>query len=75
MKILLYFNASDTPEGVGQSQKLEGTIDEFIELNETKFINPVIENNMLTFTKSLDENNEIITGYAMIFEVPDNFEN
>jgi hypothetical protein len=74
MKILLYFNAIDTPEGVGQSQMLDGTIEEFIEANETKFIEPIIENDMLTFTKSITES-EVITGYAMIFQVPNDFKN
>lgn len=74
MKILLYFNANDIREGMGQSQMLDGTIEEFLQANQSKFIEPIIENDMLTFTKSITEI-EVIKGYAMIFQVPNDFQN
>ena len=74
MKTLIYFNATDTPEGVGQSQMLEGTVEDFIQVNQSKFIEPIIENDMLTFTKLITES-EVIKGYAMIFQVPNDFQN
>lgn len=75
MKTLIYFNAPDAPEGVGQSQKLEGTIQEYLDANSSKFVDALIEGNKLTFTKAISEENEPIKGYALIFEVPDDFQN
>lgn len=74
MKILLYFNANDIPEGMGQSQLLEGTIEEFLQANQSKFMEPIIDNDLLTFTKVITEI-EVIKGYAMIFKVPNDFQN
>ena len=74
MKTLIYFNANDKPENVGQSQLVD-SIQTFIDERRDLFIDVLIQGNVLSYTKAISEDNEVVRGYAMIFEVPDDFQN
>ena len=74
MKTFIYFNAQDCLENIGQSQ-LTGDINSFLDERKNLIIDPIISSDRITFTKSVDENGAIKTGYALIFSVPDDFQN
>lgn len=74
MAKLIYFNGKDLIDGVGQSQKVE-SVEAFIDLNRSKFADVLITGNVISFTKAMSEENEPIKGYALIFDVPNDFEN
>lgn len=64
MKTLIYFNRPNCPENMGISQ-LTDNLQQFLSDRSDVIINPIINGNILKF-----EN-----GYAILTEVPDNFEN
>lgn len=76
MKTLIYFNRPDCPENIGISQ-LTDNLQLFLDERSNIIINPVINGNILTFDKIIivDGVKTIITGFAMLIETPDNFEN
>lgn len=76
MKTLIYFNRPDCPENMGISQ-LTDNLQLFLDERSDIIINPIINGNILTFDKEIiiDEVKTIITGFAMLIETPDNFEN
>lgn len=69
MKTLIYFNKPDCPENMGISQ-LTHDLDEFLRERSDIIINPSVDGNILNFIKP-DKN----SGYAILAEVPENFEN
>jgi hypothetical protein len=72
MKTLIYFNSSDKPDNIGQSQLVD-SIDEFIQ--NAGLVNALIEDGKLFFDKYINEFYEPVKGYAMIFQVPNDFQN
>jgi len=72
MKKLIYFNAKDVVDGVPQSQVVD-SLEAFIA--ENKLIDFSIDKNIITFTKALSEDNTPQKGYALVFDVPNDFEN
>lgn len=76
MKTLIYFNRPDCPENMGISQ-LTDNLQLFLNERNDIIINPVINGNILTFDKEIiiDEVKTIETGFAILTETPDNFEN
>ena len=84
MKTLIYFNRPDCPENMGISQ-LTNDLNQFLAERSDILINPVINGNILTFDKSiikdgvivplLRADNTVETGFAMLNDCPDNFEN
>lgn len=80
MKTLIYFNRPTCPENVGVSQLTED-INTFLSERKELIINPVIENGILTFetNKPIDNSPEakleIVKGYAIMVETPNDFEN
>lgn len=69
MKTLIYFNAPDKPENMGQSQ-LTDNIEAFLIEHINELPNANIEQGILTFDKYDDT-----IGYAITVNVPNNFEN
>lgn len=69
MKKLIYFHAQHLVDGVGQSQLVED-LEAFIEERKSKLIDAEVIENKLIFTKPNGDK-----GYAMIFNVPNDFEN
>jgi len=74
MKTLIYFNASDKPENMGQSQ-LTDSIENWLSERADILVDYDVTDNVLSFTKAISEDNEIIRGYALIFQVPNDFQN
>ena len=77
MKSFIYFNSPDVPEGMGQSQ-LADNLQEFIDTHTEQLPNAVLQGNLLVFDKnSFDEFGELLstTGYAVVSDVPDTFQN
>lgn len=74
MKKLIYFNRPDCPQNMGVSQ-LTDNLNVFLEERKDIIIDAIILSDRITFTKSVDENGAIKTGYALIFSVPDDFQN
>lgn len=74
MKTLIYFNLPDKPDNIGQSQLVDD-VQAFIRERQVSMPDALIEGNKLTFTKAISEDNEVVRGYAMLFEVPDDFNN
>ena len=66
----IYFNAKDVVEGVPQSQVVE-SVENFI--TENKLIDFSFKENIITFTKALSEDNVPQKGYALVFDVPNDF--
>lgn len=74
MKTLIYFNAPDKPENMGQSQLVDN-VQSFINERSDILIDASIqEDNIMTFT-TFDENGNPGLGYAILVQVPDNFQN
>ena len=69
MKTLIYFNAPDKPNNMGISQ-LTDNVQNFLAERSDVLINPTITGNILDF-----ENPDGIKGYAVITQVPEDFEN
>ena len=78
MKTLIYFNRPDCPENMGISQ-LTDNLQLFLDERSDIIINPIINGNILTFDKETiieeEEIKTIKTGFAILIETPDNFEN
>jgi hypothetical protein len=76
MKTLIYFNRPDCPENMGISQ-LTDNLQQFLLDRSDILVNPIINGNILTFDKTIivDEVKTIETGFAILTETPDNFEN
>ena len=69
MKTLIYFNAPDKPKNMGISQ-LTYNVQDFLAERSDVLINSTITDNILDF-----ENPDGIKGYAVMMEVPEDFEN
>lgn len=69
MKTLIYFNAPDKPNNMGISQ-LTDNVQDFLAERSDVLINPTITGNILSF-----ENPEGVKGYAVMTEVPQDFQN
>lgn len=69
MKKHIYFKLQDTPTNMGQSQLVED-VNDFISERSEILKNAKIESNKLIFTK--EDGTE---GYAIITNVPDDFQN
>ena len=69
MKTLIYFNRPDCPENMGISQ-LTDDVKTFLTERADILINPKIVDNIIEFTKPDDS-----TGFAIITNVPDEFQN
>lgn len=84
MKTLIYFNRPDCPENMGISQ-LTDNLQQFLLDRSDILVNPVINGNILTFDKTiivdgvvtplLKSDNSVETGFAILNDTPDNFEN
>lgn len=72
MKKLIYFNSKDVVEGIPQSQVVDN-VENFIAKNKT--IDFSFDKNIITFTKALSQDNVPQKGYALVFDVPNDFEN
>lgn len=66
---LIYFNAPDKPENIGISQ-LTDNLQQFIDERLNIFVNYVIVGNQIQF-----DVNEEKRGYALFFDVPNDFQN
>lgn len=73
MKKHLVFNKKDCPSNMGQMQLIEGDVMDFAKERADLLPNPKIEGDRLTFDVSRDD--ETVRGFAMIQDVPDDFEN
>lgn len=84
MKTLIYFNRPDCPDNMGISQ-LTDDLNQFLAERTDIIINPIINGNILTFDKSIIEDGVIVplrnndgiveTGYAVLIETPETFQN
>lgn len=74
MKTLIYFNRPDCPENMGISQ-LTDNLQQFLTDRASIIVNPVIDKNILTFDKPINEGGVVERGYAMLTETPDDFQN
>lgn len=72
MKKHIYFNLSDKPENMGQSQ-LTDDLTAFIKERKDVLANAKVEGNKLTF--DVTEGEETRKGFAMIQDVDDDFQN
>lgn len=82
-KVLIYFNAPDKPENMGQSQ-LTADISQFLAERANVLVDATIDGDRIHFTKDYDivldaEGNEVsrtpVRGFAIITTVPDDFQN
>jgi hypothetical protein len=73
MKILIHFNALDKPENMGISQLTED-LEQFLSERSEILIDYQILSDRFTFTKVVIEGVPQI-GYALTFQVPDDFQN
>lgn len=69
MNTLIYFNAPDKPENIGISQ-LTDNLQQFIDERLNIFVNYAIVGNQIQF-----DVNEEKRGYALFFDVPNDFQN
>ena len=74
MKTLIYFNRPDCPENMGVSQ-LTDDLQQFLAERSSTIINPIIDENILTFDKPEVEGELLNRGYAILTETPDDFQN
>lgn len=74
MKTLIYFNGLDCPENIGKSQLVD-SVEQFLIDRKNILIDAEIVGNKIIFTKAVSQDNEIIKGYALFFEVPGDFNN
>lgn len=74
MSKLIYFNRKDLVDGVNQSQLVE-SVEAFVDERKSKLIDAVILSDRIEFTKAISEENELQKGYALVFDVPEDFEN
>jgi hypothetical protein len=74
MKTLIYFNRPDCPENMGISQ-LTDDLQQFLAERSSIIINPIIDENILTFDKPEVEGELLNRGYAILTETPDDFQN
>jgi len=71
MKKHIYFNLADKPANMGQSQMVESNgLNSFLEERKELLPNAKVVGNKLTFTKPDGEE-----GFAIITDVPDEFQN
>lgn len=71
MKKHIYFNLADKPANMGQSQMVEESqLTSFLEERKELLPDAKIVGNRLTFTKPDGEE-----GFAMVTDVPDDFQN
>lgn len=68
MKTFIYFNLKDKPENMGQSQ-LTNNLEQFLEDNAKILPNAKLDGNKLIFDKEEGQ------GYAIVSDVPEDFEN
>lgn len=69
MNTLIYFNAPDKPENIGISQ-LTNDLQLFIDERLNIFVNYAIVGNQIQFDVT-----ETKRGYALFFDVPNDFQN
>lgn len=74
MKTLIYFNRPDCPENMGISQ-LTDDLQQFLAERSSTIVNPIIDENILTFDKPEVEGELLNRGYAILTETPDDFQN
>lgn len=74
MKTLIYFNRPDCPENMGISQ-LTDDLQQFLAERSSIIINPIIDENILTFDKPEVEGELLNRGYAILTETPEDFQN
>jgi len=72
MKKFIYFNSKDVVQGIPQSQVVD-SVENFIAQN--RLIDFSFNKNSITFTKALSQENVPQKGYALVFDVPNDFEN
>jgi len=73
MKTFIYFNAPDKPENMGISQ-LTDNLQQFLADRATILVDYEILSDRFTFTKEVVD--EVpVRGYALTFQVPDDFQN
>lgn len=73
MKTFIYFNAPDKPTNMGISQ-LTDNLQQFLADRAEILVDYTILEDRFTFTKEVVEG-EVIRGYALTFQVPDDFQN
>lgn len=71
---LIYFNRPDCPDNVGISQLCE-SVETFLLDRSDIFKDFYITENKIVFNRGLDIYGEPILGYALIFDVPNDFNN
>lgn len=80
MKTLIYFNRPTCPDNMGVSQLTED-VETFLSERKEIIINPVITDGILTFEtnkpvdNTSDSKMEVVTGYALMIETPNDFNN
>lgn len=73
MNTLIYFNAPDKPSNMGISQ-LTDNLQQFLAERSDILVDPIILSDRFTFTKEVVDDKPV-RGYALTFQVPDDFEN
>ena len=74
MQILLHFNTPDCPKNMGSSQKFPADdLQKFLDDRKDLLPNPTIEDDRITF--DVTDGDSTRRGYAIMTEVPDDFEN
>lgn len=72
MNTLIYFNALDKPDNIGISQ-LTDNLQQFIDERLNVFVNYAIVGNKIEF--DYQHEGETKRGYALFFDVPNDFQN
>lgn len=78
MKTLLTFNLPDKPIEMGEShtfEDLESFLDERKDILKNPVVIPQDGYDKLTFIKGYDDEKNPIEGFALLFNVPDEFQN
>jgi len=73
MNTLIYFNRPDCPENIGVSQ-LTDNVQQFLDDRTDYIKNPILESDRFTFD-CLNAEGEAYRGFALLFQVPENFYN
>lgn len=74
MKTLLFFNLPDKPNEMG-STHIFTNLETFLDERSDIIKDPTILEDRVTFVKGYDEDDNAILGYALIFDVPNDFQN
>lgn len=73
MNTLIYFNAPDKPSNMGISQ-LTDNLQQFLAERSDILVDPIVLSDRFTFTKEIIDE-QPVRGYALFFQVPNDFEN